>query len=82
MILTDNKSTGKLLLGFGPNSLGKGFIYHLGLGTVLLLIYVEGMREDTVEGSRGPGGFIIINRVPGGPAVRVIPAERGGGMNV
>ena len=35
-----------------------------------------------MEGSRGPGGFIIINRVPGGPAVRVIPAERGGGMNV
>ena len=35
-----------------------------------------------MEGSRGPGGFIIINKVPGGLAVRVIPAERGGGMNV
>lgn len=60
--------------------MGKGFIYHLGLGTVLLLIYVEGMRADTVKGSRGPGGFIIINRVPGGPAVRVIPSERGVGV--
>lgn len=60
--------------------MGKGFIYHPGLGTVLLLIYVEGMGEDTVEGSWGPGGLIIINREPGGPAVRVIPAERGGQM--
>lgn len=66
----DNKSTGKLpLSGLGPNPLGKGFIYHGGLSRVLPLIYVEGKERGPRGGSWGPGGVVIMNKVPRGPAV-------------
>lgn len=38
---------------------------------VLPVIYVEGKERGSCGGVSGPGGLVIINRVPGGPAVRV-----------
>lgn len=50
---------------------------------VLLLVYVEGNERGSHGGVSGPGGLVIINGVPGGPAVRVraTPAERGDEMS-
>lgn len=57
--------------GFGPNFLGKGFIYHLGLSRVLGLIYVEknenkrGVERETERKSERDCGRVLGPRGQG-----------------
>lgn len=46
---------------------------------VLLLVYVEGNERGSHGGVSGPGGLVIINGVPGGPAVSQSNSSREGG---